>query len=68
MDTADQIMLGAGVVLALMAAAASIAERRRLRRRNLEAVGFMPWNVLSLLTTLGALVLIGLALRDGLAA
>lgn len=40
------------------------AERRRLRRTNLDAVGFMPWTTIYLIAFLIAIVLLGLAARE----
>lgn len=55
--------------LALMTALMSVwAERRRLRRVNLDAVGFMPWTVIYMVTFLAACVFLGLAAREWFAA
>ena len=59
---------------ALGAMALSIAlcavrgERRRLRRTNLDAVGFMPWTIIYLISFLAAIILMGLAAREWFAA
>lgn len=58
----------AGVLALLLAAYAVWAERRRLRRTNLDAVGFMPWTVVYLVSFLAAIVLMGLAAREWFAA
>ncbi|MFM2372427.1 MAG: hypothetical protein RIS85_2149 [Pseudomonadota bacterium] len=51
--------------LALVVAVMAIwAERRRMRRTNLDAVGFMPWTVIYMITFLAAVLLIGLAARE----
>lgn len=39
-------------------------ERRRFRRTNLDAVGFMPWTVIYLISFLAAILLMGLAARE----
>lgn len=44
------------------------ADRRRLRRTNLDAVGFMPWTVIYLVAFLTAVLLVGLAAREWFAA
>ena len=44
------------------------AERRRFRRVNLDAVGFMPWTVIYLVTFLAACVFLGLTAREWFAA
>lgn len=54
----------AGVAALTMALIAVWAERRRLRRKNLDAVGFMPWTVIYLIAFLAAVVLLGLAARE----
>ncbi len=55
--------------MALTVALTSVwAERRRLRRVNLDAVGFMPWTVLYLVAFLVAVVFLGLGVREWLAA
>ncbi|MFN3552271.1 MAG: hypothetical protein ACK4UL_04110 [Novosphingobium meiothermophilum] len=51
-----------------LAILAGWADRRRLRRTNLDAVGFMPWTVIYLVSFLAACVLIGLAAREWFAA
>ncbi len=56
-----------GFALAL-ALTAVWAERRRLRRSNLDAVGFMPWTVIFLTSFLAAVILLGLAAREWLSA
>jgi len=51
---------GGAAALALIAAA---ADWRRQRRRDLDRVGFMPWQPLQFAGILAAAVLIALALR-----
>ncbi|CAM4020134.1 DUF2306 domain-containing protein [Novosphingobium lubricantis] len=58
----------AGVVALIVAVIAIWAERRRFRRKNLDAVGFMPWTVVYLVSFLAASVLLGLAAREWFAA
>jgi membrane protease YdiL (CAAX protease family) len=52
----------AGALL-LLAAAAAWAEHRRGKRRNLEAVGWMPWNLIQVLAFLGAIAAAALAVK-----
>lgn len=52
----------------ILALTAVWAERRRLRRTNLDAVGFMPWTFIYLVAFLAAIVLLGLAAREWFAA
>ncbi len=57
-----------GALAAIVAAISTTAERRRLKRSNMDAVGCMPWTVIFLLSFLAAVVLLGLAARDWFAA
>lgn len=51
---------GGAVALAL---AASLAERRRMRRSDLDAVGWVPWTAIFIAAVLVASVALGLAAR-----
>lgn len=53
-----------GAIAFAVASAAVWAERRRLRRKNLDAVGFMPWTAIYLTSFLAAIVLFGLTARE----
>lgn len=53
-----------GLAFAALAAWSWIADRRRMRRRNLDDVGIMPWTGLFVWSLLPACVLLGLALRE----
>ena len=53
-----------GAVAAGLAAWASLADRRRVRRSNLDAVGFMPWTPIFFVSLLVACVALGLAARE----
>ena len=48
-------------VLLLVAAVAFFGERRRLRRKHIDEVGWMPWTTLSVLTTFAGLSLLAVA-------
>ena len=52
-----------GGLLFAVALYASWADRRRLRRKRIDAVGFMPWPTVFFLTILPACVLLGMAGR-----
>ncbi len=58
--------LGAALLLAL-AGAASLAERRRSARKQLDAVGWMPWNALFLTCALCGVALLTMAVQGWLA-
>lgn len=59
------VMLAAAAVT--LAAIAWFADLRRLRRRDPDAVGFMPWTLIFLLALLAACILAGLAAREWVA-
>ncbi len=54
------VLAGALLLLAIYSA---WAEHRRGRRRNLDRVGWMPWNLLQVLAFLGAIAAAALALK-----
>jgi hypothetical protein len=56
-----------GLACAIIAATAWIAERRRLRRRDLDRVGWVPWTMLFFWALLAAVVLLALAAKARLA-
>jgi hypothetical protein len=60
---AAAILWALAAALLLLAAAAVLAEHRRGKRRNLDAVGWMPWNLIQILAFLGAIAAAALALR-----
>ena len=57
----------AGGALLLLAAFAGLAERRRLRRKHIDAVGFMPWTTVSFLAIFPGVILLALAVKGWLA-
>ena len=57
----------AGSALLLIAIVSGLAERRRLRRQHIDAVGFMPWTAVSFLTFFPGAVLLALAAKGWLA-
>ena len=64
----DATLIGiAGGLLLLVAAVAFVAERRRMRRNRIDAVGCMPWTTLSFLAFFPAVVLLSLAAKGWLA-
>ncbi|OYW46580.1 MAG: hypothetical protein B7Z33_04175 [Sphingomonadales bacterium 12-68-11] len=64
-DATLAVLAGAGLlVIALWAA---LAERRRVRRARIDAVGWMPWNALFLTALFGGVSLVSLGVRGWLA-
>jgi hypothetical protein len=51
----------AAVLLLLIAAATFVGERRRIRRKHIDAVGWMPWSTVSVLATFAGLSLLAVA-------
>lgn len=59
------VLAGMSAVCGGLTIAAHLADRRRLRRADPDAVGFMPWPAISLMATISAIVLAALALKAG---
>jgi membrane-anchored protein YejM (alkaline phosphatase superfamily) len=53
----------AAAVLFVIAAIAALAEHRRTRRRNLDRVGWVPWNAIQVLAFIGSVLALALALK-----
>jgi hypothetical protein len=54
-----------GLVALLLTGGSALAERRRKQRHNLDAVGWVPWPLVSILGTIGALFAFALAIKSG---
>jgi acid phosphatase family membrane protein YuiD len=61
----DNIFALAAVISAAIAGISIIMERRRHNRKNLNKTGFMPWNLISVIATLGTVMFIALAIKMG---
>jgi len=62
-----EVLAAWGLSAVVLAAVAWAGDRRRMRRRNLDRVGLMPWTSLFFWALLAALILLGLAARAWLA-
>ena len=60
-DTGTLLWIAAGG-LTLLAAFAALAGHRRGKRRDLDRVGLMPWDLIQVLAFLGAMAAAGVAL------
>lgn len=61
--TMQQQFLGGAIIALLVAGASGIADWRERKRRDLDAVGFVPWTTIQMLALLAAVVLGSLALN-----
>ena len=56
----------AGGLLLLLAVVSALAERRRLRRQRIDAVGFMPWTAVFFLAFFPGVTLLALGVMGWL--
>ncbi|AIT78784.1 hypothetical protein [Novosphingobium pentaromativorans] len=63
MNDSLRFLATAGAVAAFIAAVAWIGDRRRMKRRNLDRVGFMPWTTIFFWSLLAAILLLGISGR-----
>jgi hypothetical protein len=59
----DEILGLAALTAALVAVIAWIADRRRMRRRNLDRVGWVPWTSLFFWALMATVILLALAIK-----
>ena len=57
----------AGTTAVILAIVAWVQDRRRVKRKNLDRVGFMPWTGIFFSALLAAVVLVALAAKQWLA-
>jgi hypothetical protein len=63
----DATLVGlAGAASLVAAAVALLGERRRLRRKHIDAVGWMPWTTVSVLATFAGFSLLAMAVTGWL--
>ncbi|HKT86491.1 MAG TPA: hypothetical protein VJQ77_10450 [Novosphingobium sp.] len=63
MIDSTRFMTIAGTLAALIAVCAWVSDRRRMRRRDFDRVGFMPWTGIFFWSLLAAVLLLGLSAR-----
>jgi hypothetical protein len=56
-------MATVGAAAVSLIAVSHIADRRRMNRRDLDRVGFMPWPLISVMATIVALFAFALAIK-----
>ena len=61
---AAQFLTVASVSAVFLAVIAWVGENKRLRRKDLDRVGFMPWTGIFFVAVLAAVVLIALAVKQ----
>lgn len=59
------MLWGAAGAGAALAAASALAEHRRTKRRDVDRVGWVPWNALQIAGLFAAFVAAALALKAG---
>jgi len=64
MTDSDKIMAFAGAIAAAVAVLAWIGDCRRMKRTDLDRVGFMPWTSVFFFALMAAVLLLGVAGRD----
>jgi hypothetical protein len=64
MSDSDTIMAFAGAIAAAIAVLAWVGDRRRMKRTDLDRVGFMPWTSVFFFALMAAVLLLGVAGKD----
>ncbi|MGH6744158.1 hypothetical protein EDF58_101909 [Novosphingobium sp. PhB57] len=64
MNDSDKIMAVIGGLAVALAAVAWLGDRRRMKRRDLDRVGFMPWTPVFFFALMAAVLLLGVVGKD----
>jgi hypothetical protein len=59
----DHLWTGVAISSAVMVLVSSLADRKRNRRRDINAVGFMPWTAITVMSVLATVVSAALAIK-----
>jgi hypothetical protein len=59
----DHLWTGVALLSGMLVAVSSLADRRRNRRHDINAVGFMPWTAITVMSVLATVVAAALALK-----
>lgn len=62
---ADHIWVAAGIFTGCIVVISTVADRRRARRADIDAVGFMPWTLITVMAVLATVICAALALKSG---
>lgn len=64
MNDSDKIMAVIGGIAVALAIIAWLGDRRRMKRRDLDRVGFMPWTSVFFFALMAAVLLLGVVGKD----
>ncbi|EQB13918.1 MAG: hypothetical protein K0R64_2689 [Novosphingobium lindaniclasticum] len=64
MNDSDKIMAVIGGIAVALAVIAWLGDRRRMKRRDLDRVGFMPWTSVFFFALMAAVLLLGVVGKD----
>lgn len=59
----NHLWLGVAIMSGVVVLVSSIADRRRNRRTDIEAVGFMPWTAITVFSVLATVIGAALAIK-----
>ncbi|MVZ97545.1 hypothetical protein EUU23_07480 [Sphingorhabdus sp. IMCC26285] len=59
----NHLWTGLSMMSGIIVVISSLADRRRSRRKNIEAVGFMPWTAITVFAVLSTVIAAALAIK-----